>query len=89
MAWEIEITEGAKKELDKLGHVEAKRIRNFLVSKLAPSENPRLLGSALQGARLGSYWRYRIGDYRIICDIQDNRLVVVVVRVGHRREIYS
>jgi mRNA interferase RelE/StbE len=89
LAWAIEITEGAKKELDKLGYVEAKRIRNFLVTKLASSENPRLLGSALQGARLGSYWRYRVGDYRIICDIQDNRLVVVAVRVGHRREIYS
>ena len=89
MAWAIEITEGAKKEFDQLGHVEAKRILNFLVTKLASSENPRLLGSALQGARLGSYWRYRVGDYRIICDIQDNRLVVVVVRVGHRREIYS
>ncbi len=89
MAWAIEITEGAKKELDKLGHVEAKRILNFLVTKLASSENPRLPGSALQGARLGSYWRYRVGDYRIICDIQDNRLVVVVVRVGHRREVYS
>lgn len=89
MAWAIEITEGAKKELDKLGHVEAKRIRNFLVTKLAASENPRLLGSALQGARLGSYWRYRVGDYRMICDIQDSRLVVLVVRIGHRREIYS
>jgi len=88
LAWEIEITEGAKKELDRIGHVEAKRIRDFLARKLAPLENPRQLGRALQGARLGSYWRYRIGDYRIICDIQDNRLVVVVV-LGHRREIYS
>ena len=88
MAWEIEITEGAKKELDRIGHVEAKRIRDFLARKLAPLENPRQLGRALQGARMGSYWRYRIGDYRIICDIQDNRLVVVVV-LGHRREIYS
>lgn len=89
MAWEIEITEGAKKQLDKLGHAEAKRVRDFLVKRLAPMQDPRQLGSALQGSRLGSYWRYCIGDFRVICDIQDHRLVVVVVRVGHRREIYS
>jgi mRNA interferase RelE/StbE len=89
LAWEIEITGGARKQLDKLGHAEAKRIRDFLVKRLAPMQEPRQLGSALQGTLLGSYWRYRVGDFRIICDIQDNRLVVVVVRVGHRREIYS
>ncbi|WLR91464.1 type II toxin-antitoxin system RelE family toxin [Shinella zoogloeoides] len=89
MAWEIEITEGAKKQLDRLGHAEAKRVRDFLAKRLAPPDDPRQFGAALQGSRLGAYWRYRVGDYRVICDIQDNRLVVVVVRVGHRREIYS
>ncbi|EGP58991.1 hypothetical protein Agau_C102033 [Agrobacterium tumefaciens F2] len=51
-------------------------------------DDPRQTGSALQGSELGNFWRYRVGDYRIICDIQDHKLVVLVVEIGHRREIY-
>ncbi|MCK5880002.1 MAG: type II toxin-antitoxin system RelE/ParE family toxin [Holophagae bacterium] len=51
-------------------------------------ENPRASGDALKGSRLGEFWRYRVGDFRIICRIEDDRLVVLVLRVGHRREIY-
>ncbi|MFN7025286.1 MAG: type II toxin-antitoxin system RelE family toxin [Pseudorhizobium sp.] len=59
----------------------------YLEDRLATHENPRELGTALKGDALGLYWRYRVGDYRIICDIQDQRLVVLVIDVGHRREV--
>ena len=88
MAWEIEFTEGAKKQLSKLGHSEAKRVRDFLFKRVSAHQNPRILGAALQGSELGGYWRYRVGDYRIICEIHDERIVVLVVGIGHRREIY-
>ncbi|UXS30858.1 type II toxin-antitoxin system RelE/ParE family toxin [Agrobacterium tumefaciens] len=64
------------------------RIRNFLHERLAALDDPRQTGAALQGSELGNFWRYRVGDYRIICDIQDHKLVVLVVEIGHRREIY-
>ncbi|WP_209855123.1 type II toxin-antitoxin system RelE family toxin [Rhizobium herbae] len=89
MAWEIEFTEGAKKQLSNLGYSEAKRVRDFLFKRVAAHQNPRILGAALQGSELGGYWRYRLGDYRIICEIHDERVVVLVVGIGHRREIYS
>jgi mRNA interferase RelE/StbE len=56
--------------------------------RVAPLDNPRDIGEALAGAKLGNYWKYRVGDWRIICDIQDRRIVVRVLRVGNRREIY-
>nr|WP_236771079.1 type II toxin-antitoxin system RelE/ParE family toxin [Agrobacterium tumefaciens] len=65
-----------------------RRIRSFLHDRLAALDDPRQTGAALQGSELGNFWRYRVGDYRIICDIQDHKLVVLVVEIGHRREIY-
>nr|WP_178121804.1 type II toxin-antitoxin system RelE/ParE family toxin [Agrobacterium fabrum] len=65
-----------------------RRIRSFLHERLAALDDPRQIGAALQGSELGNFWRYRVGDYRIICDIQDHKLVVLVVEIGHRREIY-
>jgi mRNA interferase RelE/StbE len=56
--------------------------------RVAKLENPRSLGQALQGSKFGEYWRYRVGDFRIVCEIQDKKVVVLVLRVGHRREIY-
>ena len=64
------------------------RIVGFLRDRISPLENPRDLGEALSGAKLGNYWKYRVGDWRIICDLQDKRIVVRVLRVGNRREIY-
>jgi mRNA interferase RelE/StbE len=87
-AWRIEFADDARKDIKKLGHAEAKRIRNFLRDRVAGSSNPRQLGLALTGSRLGGLWRYRIGDYRVICELQDNKLVVLVIEIGHRREIY-
>jgi mRNA interferase RelE/StbE len=56
--------------------------------RIAGEDNPRDLGKALTGSILGAFWRYRIGDYRIICEIQDNKLCVLVVEIGNRREVY-
>lgn len=64
------------------------RLLGLLRTRVAPLDNPRSLGQALSGARLGHYWKYRVGDWRIICDNQDERIVVRVLRVGNRREIY-
>lgn len=88
MAWRIELTATAAKQLSKLDKSEAKRITSFLRQRLAVLDDPRSTGKALTGQHLGSYWRYRIGDYRIICDIQDGALCVLVIEIGNRREIY-
>jgi mRNA interferase RelE/StbE len=88
VAWTIEYVNSAQKTVKKLSKQDRSRIRQFLEERLAPLDNPRQLGAALQGDKLGAYWRYRVGDFRIICDIQDNRLVVLVIEIGHRRDIY-
>ena len=88
MAWRIEQTATAVKQLGKLDKSEAKRITTFLRERLAPAEDPRSVGKALSGPQLGTYWRYRVGDYRIICDIQDKALRVLVVAIGNRRDVY-
>ncbi len=88
MAWTIEFQEKPLKQLEKLGKPNATRIISYLTDRIAMDDNPRRAGQALQGSELGNYWRYRVGDYRILCDIQDNRLVVLVIEIGHRREVY-
>lgn len=88
MAYEIEFDPEAVKDLKKLDRSIQTRLLAFLRQRVAPLENPRDLGEALTGATLGSYWKYRVGDWRIICDIQDRRLIVRVLRLGNRREIY-
>ena len=89
MTWKIEIVPGAKKELDKLDRQVAKRILKFLHKRVASLKNPRSIGDALKGYKFGEYWRYRVGDYRIITKIEDNFLLIIVLRVGHRRQIYN
>ena len=88
MAWRIEFDPDALKELKKLDRPVQVRLVAFLRDRLAPLDDPRSIGEALSGARLGSYWKYRVGDWRIVCDIHDQRIVVRVLRIGNRREVY-
>ena len=88
MAWRIEYSSDADKEIAKLDNQVAQRIIKFLGGRVAKLENPRSIGEALTGSKLGNYWKYRVGNYRIIADIQDARLCVQVVRLGNRREVY-
>ena len=88
MAWRIEFAPAADKELGKLDCAVAQRIIGFLRERIAPLEDPRSLGQALKGSRLGDLWKYRVGDHRIICDIDDGVLVVLVLKVGHRGDVY-
>ena len=88
MAWAVELVESADRELGKLDAQPRKRILKFLSERLAKLDNPRSIGQALRGSDLGEFWKYRVGDYRLICRIEDDRLVVLVLHVGHRREIY-
>jgi mRNA interferase RelE/StbE len=87
LAWAIEFDPDAVKDLKKLYREVQVRLLGFLRERVALLEDPRSIGEALAGARLGSYWKYRVGDWRIICDIQDRRIIVRVLRVGNRREI--
>ena len=88
MAWIVEFDPDAVKDLKKLDKQVQKKILEFLRARLATMANPRDVGEALVGSELGNYWKYRVGDWRIICDIQDKRIVVRVLRVGNRREVY-
>ena len=89
MAYSVELAESADRELSKLDAQHRKRILKFLHERVAKLDDPRSIGEALHvGSQLGEFWKYRVGDYRLICRIEDDRLVVLVLRVGHRREIY-
>ncbi len=88
MVWRIELTGTATKQLGKLDRSDAKRILAFLRERLASHEDPRSLGKALTGPALGTYWRYRVGDYRLICDIEDSDLRILVIQVGNRKNVY-
>lgn len=88
MVWRIEFDDGARKDLAGLDKPIARRIIRFLRERIADLEDPRSVGEALKGARLGDFWKYRVGDYRIIASIEDARVRVLVVRVRHRREVY-
>ncbi len=89
MTWKIELASGAEETLKKLDPPIAKRIYAFLFLRLAKLDNPRLIGEALKGPRYGELWKYRVGDYRILARIEDDIVRVLVVKVGHRREIYE
>jgi mRNA interferase RelE/StbE len=88
MAWKIELTPQAVRNLDKLDPQIARRLLAFLHGRLAVLNDPRSLGEALKGSELGQFWKYRVGDYRIISSIEDSKLIIYVVRIGNRREVY-
>lgn len=88
MAYNVELASEVEHELGKLDPQQAKRILKFLHERVARLDDPRSIGEALHGSRFGEFWKYRVGDYRLICKIEDDRLVVLVLRIGHRKEIY-
>lgn len=85
--WRIEISRTAEKQITKLSRTAQKSIQRFMRERLLFAENPRQWGKPLHGEKR-SLWRYRVGDYRLICDIQDEKLVVLVLVVGHRKDVY-
>jgi mRNA interferase RelE/StbE len=87
LAWTIEYAETAVKQLRKLDKAIARRIADFMDERIASGDDPRRLGKALKGP-LGDLWSYRVGDLRILCDIQDGTLTVLVLQIGNRREVY-
>ena len=87
MAWTIEYAETAKKQLRKLDRLAARRILDFMDERVAESDDPRGIGKALKGP-LGDLWRYRVGDFRVICEIQDGVLTVLVLHGSNRLEGY-
>ncbi len=88
LAWRIDLSEDARKELLRLDPPVARRIYAFLAERLAPLDDPRSIGEALRGPRLSNYWKYRVGDWRIIAAIEDGTLRILVLRIGNRREVY-
>lgn len=88
MAWKIEFDPRALEELERLERDTQRRIVRFLRKRIAPLENPRSIGEALRGKKLGRFWKYRVGDYRLVCDIQDTLIRILVLRVGNRKDIY-
>jgi mRNA interferase RelE/StbE len=88
MAWKVEFDRAAERELSKIDPPQARRILIFLHERVAVLEDPRSMGEALKGSRLGIYWKYRVGDYRVIASIEDGALRILVVRIGNRREVY-
>ncbi len=87
MAWKIEFDPGALGELRKIDRQQQRRIVRFLKGRVSPLENPCSIGDPLRGP-FRELWKYRVGDYRIICDIQDQVIKILVIRIGHRREVY-
>ena len=88
MGYSVEFDPDAMRDLKKLDRPNQQRLVGFLKDRVATLDDPRSIGEALSGAKLGQYWKYRVGDWRIVCDIQDQRIVVRVLRVGNRKEIY-
>ena len=86
-SWRIEIARTAERQILKLGSQAQKSIQRFLRERLAAASDPRQWGRALQGDKRG-LWRYRVGDYRLICDIQDERITVLLLEVGDRKDVY-
>ncbi len=88
MAWIINYTESASKQLKKLDKQVALRILDCMDQQVATLDDPRSLGKSLVGPKIGEYWRYRLGDIRIICDIADKKMCILLIEIGNRREIY-
>ena len=89
MGWTVELDRAAVRDLRKLDRTAARRILAFLHGRVAALDDPRSIGEALKGSKLGEFWKYRVGDYRVIARIEDEVLRVLVVRIGNRRNVYQ
>lgn len=88
MVWRVELTDSAATQLRKLDGQTAKRILVFLRDRLSALDDPRSIGEALRGKELGDFWKYRVGDWRIIADLEDGVMMITVIRIGNRRDVY-
>ncbi|EHU3638369.1 type II toxin-antitoxin system RelE/ParE family toxin [Salmonella enterica] len=88
MGWTINYSDRALKSLRKMDKQNARRIVDFMDLRIAVAADPRKSGKPLKG-ELGEFWRYRVGDYRILCEIRDDELIILVATIGHRREVYD
>ncbi|GLY63340.1 translation repressor RelE [Pectobacterium carotovorum subsp. carotovorum] len=88
MVWRINYSDRALKSLRKMDKQTARRIVDFMDLRIAVAADPRQSGKPLKG-ELGEFWRYRVGDYRILCEIRDDELVILAATIGHRREVYG
>ena len=88
MAWIIKYTESSSRQLKKLDKQTALRVLDYMDERVAVLDDPRALGKNLKGPKIGEYWRYRVGDIRVICNIVDEQVMVLVIEVGNRREVY-
>ena len=89
MAWTIEFAEAAARQLLKLDRPLARRIVRFLRERVSESPDPRALGAALKGDELGRFWKYRVGDYRVIAEIRDREIRIAVIRLGHTSDAHD
>jgi mRNA interferase RelE/StbE len=88
MAWKVELSPRTLTQLEKLDKSVSRRILKFLYERVEKLDDPRTIGGRLQGT-LREFWKYRVGDYRLICSLEADRLVVLVLRIGHRRDVYK
>lgn len=88
MVWQINVSDTVEKQLAKLDRPVAQRILSFLRERVAVLDDPRSIGEALKGSELGEFWKYRVGDWRLICEIRDKQILITVLSLGNRREVY-
>ena len=89
MVWIISYTESSSKQFKKLDKQTALRVLDYMDERVAVLADPRSLGKNLKGPKVGEYWRYRVGDIRVICNIFDGQMTVLVIEIGNRREVYK
>ena len=89
MAWQVELSPAALKVLSKMDKPVAQRLINFLRDRLEKIEDPRSIGQALKGSELGEFWKYRVGDYRLVAQIEDGVMRILVIKIGNRKEVYD
>jgi mRNA interferase RelE/StbE len=89
LAWRIEFDASARKEIERLDRPVAARIIRFLRERVSLADDPRSLGQALKGERFGEFWKYRVGDYRVIARIEEQKLLILVIRIRHRSDVYK